>query len=96
MDGREFIMRYKPSPATDYENSFNYRIEWDDCINATFADDLSTIIDHDGPRSMECSDYDYAWDEFEYYRSNVNPTYIRVRLIRINPLTGDEEITHQS
>ena len=73
--------RYLESSATNEENSYDYRVEWDD----KFGDyNFKTCeLTHHGPGSRYFSrDFDNAWDCF-CDLCNI-PDYIGVRLIQID------------
>lgn len=68
--------RYLESPATTYENSFNYRVEWDDRFNAD-------TMQHEGPGSIYYqNDYDNAWECFCAFRDSFG--FKGLRLIKID------------
>ena len=82
--------RYLESSATIGEDSYSYRIEWDD--STTSVKDMfrnGFQIEHYGPGSKTVSGFDNAWDVFNDYCGN--PDLIGVRLIKIDSL-GNEEI----
>lgn len=75
-------MRFRESPATPEEDSYKYRIEWDDSISS--VDEIVTTgeIKHFGSGSQDVSGYDNAWDV--YNRCKKNTSLIGVRLVRID------------
>ena len=74
--------RYLESDATVEENSYNYRVEWDDVLGD--FDYNTRILEHLGPGSSDFPhDFDNAWDCFCRLRDN--PNYRGVRLIQIRP-----------
>ena len=83
-------MRFLESSATPEEDSYGYRVEWDDRVSSvkeTFNN--GGKIEHYGPGSRDVSGFDNAWDMFNDYRDS--PYFIGVRLIRID-LDGNESI----
>ncbi|MCD7918732.1 MAG: hypothetical protein LUG45_01375 [Clostridiales bacterium] len=83
-------IRYLESSATPEEDSYGYRIEWDDISVVDFdMTERKAKIKHFGPGSRSVSGFDNAWDVFNDYRDN--PDYRGVRLIRIDS-DGNERI----
>jgi hypothetical protein len=83
-------MRFLESSATPEEDSYGYRVEWDD--QTTSVREIirnGGKIEHYGSGSRDISGFDNAWDVFNYYRDN--PDFIGVRLIRIDS-NGNESI----
>ena len=75
--------RFLESSATEEEDSYKYRVEWDDYITVDFdLNDRTMKSEHHGAGSRNVSGFDNAWDVFNDYRDN--PDYIGVRLIRID------------
>ena len=73
--------RYLESSATDEENSYDYKVEWDDVLG--FHNFNTRKFTHCGPGSMYfLKDFDNVWDCFCDLRSN--PNYIGIRLIQID------------
>lgn len=73
--------RFLESSATAEENSYDYRVEWDDVLGD--YDYETRVLEHKGPGSHDFPhDYDNAWDCFCDLRNN--PNYIGVRLIKID------------
>ena len=73
---------YLESAATENEDSYEYRVEWDDHITVEFNwRENITKAEHHGSGSRDVSDFDNAWDLFNDYCSN--PDYKGVRLIQI-------------
>ena len=69
-------MNFLESPATDYENSFTYRVEWDKKLNYE-------TLKYEGPDSISYgNNYDEAWDCYCCFRKS--PDFIGLRLIKIN------------
>ena len=82
-------MRHCPSPATQEEDSYGYRIEWDDRTSDILEMMRINRVEHYGPGSREIGGFDNAWDLYEKYRDDAD--YRNVRLIRIDS-DGNEEI----
>jgi hypothetical protein len=83
-------MRFLESSATPEEDSYGYRVEWDD--RTTSIREMSRNggkIENYGPGSRDVSGFDNAWDMFNDYRDN--PYLIGVRLIRIDS-DGNESV----
>jgi len=83
-------MRFEESPATPEEDSYDYRLEWDDYIR--FEDDFragTSKAFHCGPGSSKCDCFDHAWDAFKDMEGEFG--YKGVRLIRIDK-SGNETI----
>lgn len=83
-------MRFLESSATPEEDSYGYRIEWDDQVTSVremirYGRD----IEHYGPGSRDVSGFDNAWDIFNNYRES--PDFKGVRLIKIDS-NGNESI----
>lgn len=86
-------MRFLESPATAEEDSYNYRVEWDDRL--TSIREMMRNggnITHYGYGSRDVYGFDNAWDVFNDLRSN--PDFIHVRLIQIDQ-DGNEKIRNQ-
>ena len=67
------------SSATPEENSYDYRVEWDDYLIYNYG---TKKVEHNGPGiKYYYKDFDGAWDCFCDLRRN--PDYIRIRLIQI-------------
>lgn len=82
--------RYLETSATAEEDSYGYRVEWDDCITVDFDwSEHRMKAKHAGPGSREVSGFDNAWDMFNDYRDN--PDYVGVRLIQIYS-SGSERV----
>lgn len=82
--------RFLEASATPEEDSYRYRVEWDD--QTTSVRDMvrnGVKIEHYGPGARDVSGFDNAWDVFNDYRDS--PDFIGVRLIRID-LDGSESI----
>ena len=73
--------RFLESPATPEEDSFRYRVEWDDVITDNGEYGIKLKIIHLGPGSRDVSGFDNAWDAFNDLKRN--PDVVRPRLIRI-------------
>ena len=76
-------MRFLESSATPEEDSYGYRIEWDDRI--TSVKEMCRNggnVEHFGYGSRDVSGFDNAWDIFNDYRDD--PIFRGVRLIRID------------
>jgi len=84
-------IRYLESPATDEENSYNYRVEWEDHYEMIYdSSNPAGSVVHNGPGSyMYYNDYDNAWDK--YCELSDNPHFRRVHLIRISPDGSEKE-----
>ena len=83
-------IRYLESSATPEEDSYGYRVEWDDYLISNYDRTESCVkIQHRGPGSRSVSGFDNAWDMFNDYCNN--PDYRGVRLIQIDA-NGCEEI----
>ena len=83
-------MRFFESSATPEEDSYGYRVEWDDqttSVREMFRN--SGKIEHYGSGSRDVSGFDNAWDMFNDYRDN--PDFMGVRLIRIDS-DGNESV----
>ena len=76
-------LSFLESSATPEEDSYEYRVEWDDSLSSS-AEMIKNgfKVEHYGSGSREVSGFDNAWDVFNYYSDN--PDYIGVRLIRID------------
>ena len=75
--------RYLESSATEKEDSYRYRVEWDDYITADYDRSEGRIkVEHHGGGSRDVSGFDNAWDVFNDYRNH--PDYKGVRLIQID------------
>lgn len=75
--------RFLESSATTEEDSYEYRVEWDDYITVDYDWNESVMkAEHHGAGSVNVSGFDNAWDVFNDYRDN--PNYKGVRLIRID------------
>ncbi len=82
---------YLESPATEEENSCDYRVEWDDHIEVVYTSMFDSEIVHHGSGSDSYSkDYDNAWDRYSDLIDD--PTYRNVRIIRIYPDGSEETI----
>lgn len=82
--------RYLESSATEEEDSYGYRVEWDDCVTADYDYSEGKIkVTHNGSGSRDVSGFDNAWDVFNDYRDN--PDYVGVRLIQISD-DGSESV----
>ena len=76
--------RFLESSATEEEDSYEYRVEWDDCITVDYAyGERKAKTEHHGSGSRD------AWDVFNDYRDN--PDFVGVRLIKIDS-NGSESI----
>lgn len=87
-------MRDKPSPATDEENSYDYRLEWDDKIVYENLPEPPYIEStHEGPGSRFIGrDYVYAFELYEQFRDATDSAmFTSVRLIRIDD-EGNETV----
>lgn len=83
-------MRFLESSATPEEDSYEYRVEWDD--RTTSVKEMFNNggkVEHYGSGSRDVSGFDNAWDAFNYYK--YNPDFTGVRLIRIDS-DGNESI----
>lgn len=81
---------YLESSSTEEEDSYSYRVEWDDHVSPIEESvSPSADLEHDGPGSEEITGLDNAWDAFNSYRKNMD--YRGVRLIRIDD-SGNEEV----
>ena len=83
-------MRFLESSSTPQEDSYRYRVEWDD--QTTSVKEMiknGGEIEHYGSGSRDVSGLDNARDVFNDYRDN--PDFIGVRLIRIDS-NGNESI----
>jgi len=77
--------RYLESPATPEEDSYRYRVEWDDIIESHFEDyqhPENWYSDHLGPGREEIVGFDNAWDRYNDLDENID--YCNVRLIRMD------------
>jgi len=83
-------MRFLESSATSVEDSYGYRVEWDD-QTASVKEMIKNggKIKHYGSGSRNVSGFDNAWEMFNDYRDN--PDFIGVRLMRIDS-DGNVEI----
>ena len=88
-------MRFRETPATPEEDSYDYRVEWDGRLSSaeeSFASYKTTgklEVKNYGPGLRTFSGLDNAWDLFCDLRDN--PDYIRVRLIQIDK-DGNERV----
>lgn len=77
-------LSFLESPATEEEDSYDYRVEWDDhfeVIHNTPFD--SELVKYGSGSNSYSKNYDAAWDR---YSDLINdPTYKNVRLIKIYP-----------
>lgn len=75
--------RYLESPATEEEDSYNYRVEWDkhETSDYDFSERKLNVTDF-GSGSEDISGFDNAWDMFNDLRDS--PDYHGIRLIRIS------------
>ena len=83
-------LRFLESSATTEEDSYGYRVEWDNHIVVDYDRNkqcMITIKHGSGERNV--SGFDNAWDVFNDYCDN--PDYIGVKLIRIDS-DGSESI----
>ena len=82
--------RFLESSATEEEDSYEYRVEWDDHIVVDYDRKEGCMkTTHHGAGTRNVSDFDNAWDVFNDYRDD--PDYKSVRLIRIDS-SGIESI----
>ena len=82
--------RFLESSATPEEDSYGYRVEWDD--RTTSIKEMirnGGEIEHYGSGSLDVSGFDNAWDMFNKFRDN--PDLIGVRLIKIDS-DGNESV----
>jgi len=90
---RHKSMRFLESPATPEEDSYDYRVEWDDATSS--IEEMmnnGNVIKHYGPGSEEFSALDPAWDLFTELRECI--FYRGVRLIQIDH-EGKERVRNQ-
>ena len=74
---------YLESSATVEENSYNYRVEWDDYITSRYDNEEWCIkCEHHGSGFREVSGFDNAWDMFNDYKEDID--YKGVKLIQID------------
>lgn len=73
--------RFQESSATPEEDSYGYRVEWDDVITDNGEYGIKLEIIHMGPGSRTVSGFDNAWDVYNDLKED--PNVIRPRLIRI-------------
>ena len=76
-------MRFRESSATPEQDSYEYRVEWDDrttSVKEMFRN--GGEIEHYGPGFREVSGYDNAWDMYNDLRDN--PDFRGIRLIKID------------
>lgn len=82
--------RFLESSATEEEDSYRYRVEWDDYITVTFdMAEYKAKSEHHGPGSRNVPGFDNAWDVFNDYRDD--PNFVKVRLIKIDS-NGSERV----
>ncbi len=82
--------RFLESSATPEEDSYDYRVEWNDKIEYVYATaGNGGKVEHYGFGQRDVSGFDNAWDLFNDYRDN--PDFKGVRLIRIES-DGNESI----
>ncbi len=82
--------RFLETSATEKEDSYSYRVEWDDQITGSYDRTEGRIkIEHHGSGSRNVSGFDNAWDVFNDYCDD--PDYRGVRLIQIDS-DGSERI----
>ena len=83
-------MRFLESSATPEQDSYGYRVEWDDQTTS-----VKKMIwnggncEHYGSGSEDVSGFDNAWDLFHSYKDS--PDFRGVRLIKIDS-DGNESI----
>ena len=83
--------RFLESSATEEEDSYDYRVEWDDKVGN--YDFQTREFEHYGSGSFYFSkDFDNAWDCFCDIRDN--PDYKGVRLIQIDD-NGNEWVRNE-
>ena len=83
-------MRYLESSATPEQDSYGYRVEWDDSTTSVREMVRNGVeIEHYGPGSRDVSGFDNAWDVFNDYRDN--PDFRGVRLIKIDSDGNESE-----
>jgi hypothetical protein len=85
--------RHLESSATPEEDSYNYRVEWDD--RTTSVEDMilnGKSIEHYGYGSRDISGFDNAWDKFDEFRKDAD--FQGVRLIQID--SEGKEIVYAS
>jgi len=71
------------SSSTPEEDSYRYRIEWDDRVSSAREMLLNGMkIKHYGPGFKNVSGFDNAWDVYNDYKEH--PDYRGVRLIQID------------
>lgn len=82
--------RFLESSATEEEDSYEYRVEWDDIITVDYDyAERSVKTEHHGSGSRDVSGFDNAWDVFNDCRDN--PDFVGVRLIKIDS-NGSESV----
>ncbi len=75
--------RFLESSATEEEDSYRYRVEWDDIITVDYdCVERRVKTEHHGSGSRDVSGFDNAWDAFNDCRDD--PSFVRVRLIKID------------
>ncbi len=86
-------MSFLESPATLEEDSYSYRIEWDNLLSSVeeLLNNGFKNVNH-GPGSRNIGGFDQAWELFNDLRRN--PDFIGVRLIQIDK-NGNEEIRNK-
>ncbi|SFP74632.1 hypothetical protein SAMN04487928_10779 [Butyrivibrio proteoclasticus] len=75
-------MRFEESPATEEEDSYGYRIEWNNYYPKMDGNGL-------GPGSMPGGGFDNAWEQFTKMREGIK--YSGVKLIKIDK-DGNETV----
>lgn len=82
--------RFRETSATEAEDSYSYRVEWDDYITVDYDwNERCMKTDHHGSGSRDVSGFDNAWDVFNDYRDE--PDYKGVRFIQIDA-DGNESV----
>lgn len=82
--------RFLESSATPEEDSYRYRVEWDD--QTTSVKEMvynGGVLEHYGFGSIDVSGFDNAWDVYNDYAAS--PYFKGVRLIKIDS-NGNESI----
>lgn len=82
--------RFLESSATEEEDSYEYRVEWDDQISVKYdLNEQCVKTEHYGPGSINIPGFDNAWDVFNDYKENFD--FVGVRLIKIDA-NGTENV----
>ena len=87
-------MRFLESSSTPEEDSYRYRIDWDDRISSNVNEYVrnGNQFTHYGAGSRSVGGFDNAWEAFNDLRNN--PNFSGVKLIQID--SDGNEITRDT